>query len=425
MELSYNLKLGEKIRIVREVKSISQAKLAEAISYSAPRLSQIETGEAVCQPDILLSIKKALNLEEIPLYESERQGFKDKLYRWYGVINDGDYEKARKLQERLSDITYLPFDTELNHLYGLFRCRLLIATNDIEEAKEIMEAFDPVPDGLGDEILYHYYYNMGLLNYYFAQFKHALGFFLKAKKYIIADLSGNEKLYYNIAMCLLHVGHVVSAILFLKDIRELHFGGQSTAQLLRIDVMIAIGHIHLGQLPKAKKMLEKCYQEALNAADKEMVGRILHSFGILYQKAGDWNASLEHLNQASGYYPIGSQNHLLIIYSKIRCYADMRAYSACAELLKEGKKIYEDNKTCMMLLESAKCLIPPADNESIEYLDTVAIPHFLGLGETLVALDFCEFLREHYEKKGIIKKAGQMSEIARRIYKDMHSGGII
>ena len=419
-----NMSLGEKIKMMREAKGVSQARLAEAISYSASRLSQIENGECQCQPDVLMSIKKALNLEGMPLYDLERQGFKDKLYRWLGVIVDGNFETAILMREKLSDIAYLPFDGELNALYNLFRCKLMLATNDIKAAKGILQTFNHGPEKLSDEILYHYYYNMGTLKYNTKQRKAALDFYLKARSIMAYDFEGNARLHFNIATCLASLGFIVGSILFLEDVREIYSKGRGSITDLDIDSMIALGFIELGQLPKAKKTLEKCYKEAMNADDGLAIGTILHNFGCLYRKAGDWNMSIEYLDQAFAYFPKGSLNYLENLYQKARCLVDMKGYSACAELLDEGRVLSAGDKSYSILFESVRRLMSPNDSKSVEYLETTTIPYFLEIGENITAVDYCEFLREHYERKGIIKKAGQMSEIARRIYRDMHEGGV-
>ncbi|MCL2285903.1 MAG: helix-turn-helix transcriptional regulator [Firmicutes bacterium] len=410
---------------MRETKGVSQAKLAEAVSYSAPRLSQIENDESPCPPDVLISIKKALKLEGVPFYDLERQGFKDKLYRWHDTINDTDFDKAKKMQEELSPITYLPFDKELNAFYSMFKCKLLLAVNDMPAAKEILQSFDIVSEEPDYEILYHYYYNMGSLSYKTTQRKDALNYYLKAKEVMAYGFEGSARLHFNIATCLISLGFVVSSILFLENVRELYSGGQAAVPSLRIDSMIAIGFIGLGQLPKAKKLLEKCLRTVESTKDEALFGIILHNLGYLYRKAGDWNMSMEYLNQATGHFTKGSSNYLENLYQKVRCLADMKAFSTCTELLDEGKKLSADNKPYAILFESVRCLIFPNDSKSVEYLETVTIPYFLDIGENLTVLDYCEFLREHYERKGIVKKSGQMSEIARKIYKEMHSGGVI
>jgi len=409
--------LGEKLKQMREAKGISQVKLAEAIAYSASRLSQIENDECPCQPDVLMAIKKALNLEGVPLYDVERQGFKDKLYRWHSIISNGDIENASTMQAKLSDITYLPFDTELNALYNLFRCRMLLTARDTNAATDILQNFEPLLPTLSSEVLYHYYYSMGLLCHITMRRKDALEYYLQAKPHMMYGFEGNAVLQYNIATCLSNLGYIVASILFLEDVRNIYAGGQVANISLRIDSMIGLGLIQLGQLAKAKIVLEKCYREAAEANDCTMLGITLHNFGCLYRKAGDWNMSMEYLNQAQ--FPKNSTNYLENLYQRTLCLVDMKCYAPCAELIAEGKEFSSGNKSYEILFRSVECIIS-SDSKAIEYLENVTLPHFLGIGENMTALDFCEFLREYFDKKGIVKKSGQMSEIARRIYKDMH-----
>jgi len=238
-------------------------------------------------------------------------------------------------------------------------------------------------------------------------------------------LEGNAQLHFNIASCLAKLGFITSSILFLEDIRKLHSNVHATIPELSIDSMIALGFIQLGQLPKAKKLLEKCYKEVVNTNNEALLGIISHNFGCLYRKASDWNMSLEYLTKASAYFSKGSSHYLENLYQRARCLVDMKCSSACTELLEEGTQLSKGNKSYSILFESVRCLISHNDNKSIEYLETVTMPYFLEIGENMTALDYCEFLREHYEKKCVVKKSGQMSEIARKIYKDMHDGGVM
>ena len=120
------------------------------------------------------------------------------------------------------------------------------------------------------------------------------------------------------------------------------YPGQDNISDLNIDNMIAVGFIELGQLPKAKRLLEKCYKEAVNAPGEKLLGSILHNYGYLYRKANDWSMALEYLNQAFEHFAVGSTNYLENLYQKARCLVDMKGFSSCAEVLEEGKRFSKE-----------------------------------------------------------------------------------
>jgi len=103
----------------------------------------------------------------------------------------------------------------------------------------------------------------------------------------------------------------------------------------------------------------------------------------------------------------------------------MKSSSACVELLVEGKKLSQESKKYTILFESLEHQMTPNDEKSINYLETIALPYFLEMSANHTALYYCEFLREHYEKKGLQKKTLQMTEIARTIYIKMLKGGML
>jgi len=91
--------------------------------------------------------------------------------------------------------------------------------------------------------------------------------------------------------------------------------------------------------------------------------------------------------------------------------------------LLKGIELSGNDKTYYILFESLGHLMTPNESKSIKYLESVAIPH-LKANVKIVALEFCEFLLKHYEKKGTLKQISNMQNIANHIYKDILEGGV-
>jgi len=419
-----NLSVGQKIKIIRESMGMSQEKLGEAISYTGSRLSQIENEIDPCSPDMLLLIKKALNIENMPLLDSEHDGFKDRLNQAHRLIGDREFGDAKSILDKLAPIAYLTFEVELNHLYSLCLCRLLINLEDIEPAEKILNTFDSIVDELSNDTLYYYYYNKGSLGYRRDGIKNALHFYLKAFELAKSDIEKGAALYYSIVFCYSKYGSGFDGTLFFEGARELYYDRLSPTQKWRIDNVLASSYIGSNHLQYAKKLLEKCHTKALKLEDKTFVGIVLANYGYMYRKARDYNAALENLDAALVYFEKGSMNHLEVLYQKARCYIEMGSFLPCAEILKEGKKLSQNHMAYPILFESLDCLTSLTTNKkSAEYLETVAIPYLIKRGMNRIALDYCTFLLVFFEKKKSFKNSFRTLKLVNCIREEIMEGG--
>ena len=85
----------------------------------------------------------------------------------------------------------------------------------------------------------------------------------------------------------------------------------------------------------------------------------------------------------------------------------------------------EGNKKYTILFKSLDCLTNLNNLESVKYLETVAIPSLLEIGNKTETLDYCEVLLKHLESQDVTHQRRKLylSEIARNIHKDIYRGG--
>jgi len=420
------LPLGEKLRQVRQARKMSQKKVAEATKYAISSISHIEVGRIDCDPDILLLIRKALGIEKMPLLDPERKVFKDKLLAFYDLILEWKHEEAKEMQEELSNIKFLPFERELNTYYNLLKCRLLLSENRFDEAAEILEVVGENLQEMDEESTYFYYCNMGVLNMRTANEEVAMEFFLKANKLVKLNYKGHDVLYYNIARCSMKLGFLVRSIDFLEKWNEMFLGEKSYEHVgLWVDSMLARGYIRMNRLQSAKSLLEKCLTKAKRINNKRYMGMIFYDYGFMYKAAGAGNSAIEYLDRALECFEKGEINYMEVLYLKVLCYIDMKYNVSCMQLIAEGKKLAEGSEMYTVFFESAKHLTSLSNHKSTQYIEGVTIPYMLKTFSFYAALVYSEALREYFESKGggFGKKALQMAEISRGIYKRMMEGG--
>jgi len=421
-----DIPLGKKIQQMREGKKFSQEKLGRLINYDRATISNIETGKLECPTDIRWAIKEALGLSDLPITDKERERFKEKLYDLNDLISAHKFDDAEKELDKLSVITRVPIDVELNAFYSLFKARLLLKLNDVESARAILLALESSVDEFDNDFMHLYYYNRGTLSHKYARYREALDFYLKAHELMKGGFKENQWLHYNIAACISGLGHVVNTITFIENCCKFSSDNQIVVTELMIDDLLALSYIKLGNMRIAKKLLKKCLVKAKSNNNERFIGIILVHYGYLYCRKKDWDTAISYLNEAFGYLQKDDLMYLEALYQKIWCLIHLECYSACSNLLSEGKELAKGNEDYSILFESLSHLITLNTKESIEYLETVTVPHLVRFSANVVALDYCKILKKNYEKrKGTLKKLLEIEKTMNSLYRNMLDGSIV
>ena len=110
------LPIGEKLRLVRVAKGLSQENVANATKSSISTISRIELGQIECQATMLLAIKKCLDVNEAPLREHELKVYEDQIWLINSLADAQRTSEARDKQSKMFPIAELPFEQDLNLL---------------------------------------------------------------------------------------------------------------------------------------------------------------------------------------------------------------------------------------------------------------------------------------------------------------------
>ena len=420
-----NLTMSQKIRIAREKMGKSQEELGRAISMSITGISELEAGKRKKIPqDTVWAIKVALKLKNVPFTEQECKEYEKKLFDFRELIVAKELEEAKIMQRTLADILLMPFNPDLQDLYRLIYCKLLLKLNRNKDAEKIMGDLDIEKYKNDNKFMYNYFYNKGAISYSNAAYKQAYEFFDTARKYMQDGFEQNAELHYALAMCETALGHFNRANRFLVRGRKLYSGDKITIPELAVDSLIAVLYIRTGNFEEAKKMLDKYYKRAIFVRDKYYIGAALADYGYLYEQAGYYARAIEYLDEAFEYLEKDSRNYREVTYRKGRCLIGLELYTPCNSLIAESKELFEGDKKYTILFKSLECLTALNNPESVKYLETVAIPSLFEMGNKMDTLDFCEILIKHFEgHAGHMKRTLYLLEIAHNIYKDMYRRG--
>ena len=423
--------IGKVIRHIREQKGMSQETLARDALFNRTTLSYIEQGKHECNEETLRAIRKVLGVVDLPLYEAERMAYKDALYKWYAIISERKLEEADELRAKYSIIKLLPQDKELNVLFSLFECRLLLGLGELVKAKEILDAF--VVDVFSDTQLYHYYYNQGTYNIKNKLYQEALNFYLKAYELMKFGFEKDVTLYYNISICYDRLGFISRSVTFLEEACKLNTHIQNSVSMFSLYTSLGARYASLGVLQRSKIFLDKALSIANsdhntndNKNTKARVGMVIANYGFMYRMAKEWRRAIEHLDKAVIYF--GNDNPLYVeaLYQKARVLIEMGDALSCTSLLADGVSLSKGDDDYTMLFAALETLVNPNDS-SAKHLETIILPYLREKKLNIVALDYSMFLRDYYENrgKGFKSRVYAMLYTICNIRDEIYEGGVI
>ena len=423
---------GQIIKKMREIRKVPQEKLAELIYFGRTTLSNIETGIQECSDDLLNSIKEVLDLDGLPIHEHERSIFKNRLHEWYNIISERRYDEAKVLREALSIIQYLPHDIELNNLFSLFDCRLLLNLNELDAAKKILDDFECKQGEIGEVQLYHHYYNQGIYNAKKDRNEIALDYYLKSYEAMKFGDGKNINLYFNIAHCYERLGYVSLAITFLEDALTLDTFGKNNVPEFHIYNALGVCYSHIKLAQRARVLLDKAhaiavndYKENASKDNKLKLCMVLTNRGYMYRLVKTWHKAIEYLDKAAQYTEKEHPYYLEILYQKARTLMEIGRQQSCLNLINEGVELSKDNEEYAARFK-ALGLLRELNEKLANELEDKILPYFQDNNIYMELLDFAIVLRDYYKTQRASKKrALKMSDIACTILNRMLEGGVI
>ena len=421
------MNLGNKIRQIRLAKELSQENLANDIGSSTSTINRIERGTIECDHQTLMAIRKALGIEYVPLFDDERELYKSRLFMWYDLICSERLEEAKRMGNELETINFLPFEQDLQTLFALFEARLLLEDNSFKEAEEKLSSLRCPQEEMSPLNLYHYLFCKGLLNYKLGNDETALNFLLKALNTDEGATSKQNILYYYISLCFSKLGKYFHSIIY-AELKSGKDGESSTKSLdLYLNNTLAVNYLQIGELLMAKKLLDICIKQARVLKNEIFIGKVIHNMGCVKMCEKKWQEAIEYLDQAFMYFKKGSYQYLENQYQKlysitmdvgvIKAKRDTVFFKTLLE--SEALAIAEKSERFEILYKSLQHIMTLKVQASYEYITNVTIPYLVRTFDNYEALNYCELLKEHYQKMRNPRKSLMVSATIGEIYRNM------
>ena len=409
------LTLPEKLRIIRRAKGISLESLGADVGYSHAVLSNLENGKKDISPAKLSLIRVALNIWDMPLFEHEENSFKERLYLWYTAINLRQHKRAKELEASLVGIKHLPFATEMNLMYEIFRARSFLSENKCMKAREILDQIEP---GDNPEILHHYHLNMGTIFSRQGAQGDALHHYLTALKLKKDSYHSNGWLEYNIANTYWHQGKLTKSTIFAEKALEV------TAPPLLLEAalvnMLALNYICYGLFPKAMELMDSLLEKVVGNRDVKFAAMIHLSYGQLYIQKKDWNTALYYIDDALGGFEYGEKFYLDASYQRAVCLYELGNIPQCIATIAQAKKGIGERKVYHILFKALECRLDLEGDKNLEYIENEALPFFIK-ELPLEGLVYCKLLQQYYNTRPnrTMKKSLGLERVINNIYCNM------
>ncbi|MCL2377913.1 MAG: hypothetical protein FWC77_02200 [Defluviitaleaceae bacterium] len=416
----------QKIMRFREAKGIGRMTLARAMRVDVDLVKQVESGNAHYTNAQLRLARNYLNLTNMPLSELEVAAFKRRLYIMYDLVKDRRFNEAKEMCKEMACVLELDdCDDDLPQLYRLFEAHILIyADNALYAAEKKLEQYRSKSYEPTAEHNYHYYFNMGAIHIRRMGYEASLSFYKKAFELSseVKELTPEDikRLHLSIAACYAYLNFPFRAISYLENARSLCSNKRASVLNMHFDIELALNYIKVNELTKAEKLLEYCHICANSIKDDFYVGLVLHNYGRLRKQQEKWKEAIDYLNQAIEYFEEGSMQYLRVLHDAVCCWANFGKFAHAKRLLMKTQDLYKDD-VCGVIYEALRHYVEVRgrlslyNDKSVEYIETVALPHFMKTFDYFLAVDYYKLLGTYYVKKND-KKSLMMSESILRIY---------
>jgi len=287
-----------------------------------------------------------------------------------------------------------------------------------------------------------YHRNMGFLFFCSQAHRASLRHFLRSLEYVSDNIKPDAGVYLNIGTAYVCLGKPWQSILNLEQAKA-KFNIDRTSNIeMGINSTLAICYSFVGEFDKAEKLFNISLMQAKRINDENAIGIVLSNLGQLYAKSGRYEASvkiydeaLEHLkireirDKSQELFQSDKYQRMQVLAGKSFALIRLKDYAQCKGLATQLNALAEGNEIFSAIAETITCLITLDDSKSTDYIEKVAIPYFryhknINNGIYL-ALEVCEILEAHYNKKRSTKKAHAVATTIRDIQKAVYYGAVV
>ncbi|MCL2362825.1 MAG: helix-turn-helix transcriptional regulator [Defluviitaleaceae bacterium] len=416
--------IGEKIKLIRTAKGFSQENLGKAISKSTTFISRLEKNDAELDNKTLEAIKKYLEIEKAPLTEHELELYRNRIWAWNDLVSARRMDDVKALQEELIPILDLHYEVELNMLYKMVLTRVLFTESNLPAAEEHLATVEANLDEASTDVLYLYHRNKGTLFSFYGNQKNSLQHSLQALEHNNDKLRQDTQLIFAIGHTYSMLGKPINALLYLERAKREYTSDLSRQLLNIIDGCLSVIYVLFGEFDKAKKITELALVRAKSYNDQLTTGDVLSALGTINLKLGNYKASVEYCDEALIFLKDkqGQEDtYLNTLATKALGLFQLKDYTGCDDVLNQGKALAKGDEWQTMQIEATRHFTTLNDSNSIDYLESVALPIYRakGSGFIMMALGICKTLESHYRKKRATRKADAIAKIMRDIYEEM------
>jgi len=420
--------VSRKVYLLRKHHGISQEALAEYMKVNKNRVIRAERGEEEYNEEHRAAIKECFRIVEFPLTDWECYTFRERLYYWRDLIRAKRIDEAREIHKEMKNINNLEIcDPEMVMLCRMMEVKLLMAEGDIASATDKLNIPQERVDEMNDENRFHYWYNKGALYAYQGSYEKALELLLKADKLIrdneVLIYDDDGAFYYNIAMCYTCVEIPHHAISYWQRARQEYPNKRTTKFILRVDQGLALNYIKMNQLEDADKLLNKCLIMTESIKGENFLSHTLFCFGYMHKKAENWDTAIKYFDKSLSCITKDSIDYYPSVYHKIQCIIHTRAFTKARKLLEQVKDICKADEVWAVCFEALGHYLKISSNmtsykhdEAVEYIENVAIPHFIKMHDYINAVEYYSLLEKYYERVKNIKKSLLMAKAILNIY---------
>ena len=412
------IKIGQKIKYVREKKLLTQESLGRLTGYDKSTISKFENGARLPDSYALTIIKSKLGIPFVPLTAEEINQYKEKLYFWFHQLK----RSSDSMQEELKWGFELTVSKEMSILYLLFSLRLYHNRGNIEEAEKIISILESEKSHFNDFHYYYYYYSLGVYYDDLNKIKQAISCFLKAEKIDVALRLYEDALYYYLAKLFTAIGYAPKAILYLIKAREISRMNYDKTFEIYYDIIEANNYNKIGESERAMKILLNCLYQTDNSNESFSKGIIYHNLGCVCANQKYYDKALEYFNMGFDYIRPDSNYYIENLFNKAYLLLEYNQPEASA-CIKEGLEITTGKDEYLYLFKSLECLETGFEKiEMLDFIEEISIPRLLKNGQYFLAIKFCNIVAEYYSFKKKYKKAFEYKDKAAECYEMILNG---
>ena len=425
------------LKAIREAHNHTLELFAHKLGYKAEYIRDLEDPSqtrVVATHAFVRKLREEFDLHDAPLTVKDIEDFANELHRLRDLIDYGEMQRAKEMMPKLAKRAEQSCHRSLQCLHDLYVARYYHIVGNTRVYTRTMNSLGRRQSDFTElcNFLYHYQIAIQALTEHRLHEAHEA--FDKAEKidkeYKWCGLSFN----YHYGLCLSNMGYAAKAIRYFEQAQhkakeDKNFEGKTNRRFdIYIECWLARNYSKIGHVDKAFFILnERIDYETKRGSTVAALGYVYHNLGEAYHMMGNFNEALEHYEQAFKYHEERSEPYLDNLYHKAITLIECNRVAEAMDCVSKGLRM---NKTRIwtVLFMALMHSVALSDPKSLEYMEKVAIPDLLELGQYEEVINHLETVSKFYKEAGdlenALEHAGAMYEIQKQIYHDRVERGV-